>query len=146
MKNMKELVIFETEDNAIRLEVPVEEEMVWLTQEQMSELFDTARSSIAYHISNIFKEGELEEDTSVEIFDRSVNAFRPPKYYNLDVIISVGYRVKSRRGVEFRRWANSVLKQYIMQYIQIKTPYKGFCREFGFFITLELFRAVHSIQ
>ena len=69
----------------------------------MSSLFATARSSISYHIGNIFKEGELEKDTSVEIFDRSTNnASRPPKYYNLDVIISVGYRVKSKRGIEFR--------------------------------------------
>lgn len=79
-------------------------------------MFDTARSSIAYHIGNIFKEGELDRDTSVEIFDRSKeNASRPPMYYNLDVIISVGYRVKSQRGVAFRKWANSVLKRYIIQ-------------------------------
>lgn len=111
-----EIVIFETEDNQIKLSVPVSEETVWLTQEQMSELFDTARSSIAYHISNIFKEKELDRDTSVEIFDRSEkSASRPPQYYNLDVIISVGYRVKSKRGVEFRKWANSVLRQYILQ-------------------------------
>ena len=110
-----EIVLFETNDREIRLSVPVENETVWLTQEQMSELFDTARSSIAYHISNIFKEKEVEENTSVEIFDRSANnASRPPKYYNLDVIISVGYRVKSKRGVEFRRWANTVLKKYII--------------------------------
>ena len=82
----------------------------------MSELFDTARPSIAYHIGNIFKEGELNQSTSVEIFDRSeVVVSRPPQYYNLDVIISVGYRVKSRRGVEFRKWANAVLKQYILE-------------------------------
>ncbi len=115
MEQKKELIIFETKDHAVKLEVPVNEETVWLTQEQMSKLFDTARSSIAYHISNIFKEGELEESTSVEIFDRSANSSRPPKFYNLDVIISVGYRVKSKRGVEFRKWANSVLKQYILQ-------------------------------
>ena len=113
--NKNEIVLFETEDKAVRLEVPIESETVWLTQDQMSELFDTARSSIAYHIGNIFKEKELDRDTSVEIFDRSSNASRPPKYYNLDVIISVGYRVKSKRGIEFRRWANSVLKQYILQ-------------------------------
>ena len=113
--NKNEIVLFETEDKAVRLEVPIESETVWLTQDQMSELFDTARSSIAYHIGNIFKEKELDRNTSVEIFDRSSNASRPPKYYNLDVIISVGYRVKSKRGVEFRRWANSVLKQYILQ-------------------------------
>lgn len=115
MKN-NEIVIF-TDEN-LKLEVPVtpEQETVWLTQEQMSELFDTARSSIAYHIGKIFSEGELDKDTSVENFDRSEGkASRPPIYYNLDVIISVGYRVKSKRGIAFRKWANSVLKQYIMQ-------------------------------
>jgi death-on-curing family protein len=116
MEKNNEIVLFETEDKAIKLSVPVDNETVWLTQDQMSRLFDTARSSIAYHIGNIFKEQELEEDTSVEIFDKSNNkASRPPKYYNLDVIISVGYRVKSKRGVEFCKWANSVLKQYILQ-------------------------------
>lgn len=111
-----EIVLFETQDKEITLSVPLENETVWLTQDQMSELFDTARSSIAYHIGNIYKEGELDKDTSVEIFDRSQNkASRPPQYYNLDVIISVGYRVKSKRGVEFRKWVNSVLKQYILQ-------------------------------
>ena len=111
-----EIVLFETEDNQITLSVPVSGETVWLTQDQMSELFDTARSSIAYHIGNIFREKELDKDTSVEIFDRSEkNASRPPQYYNLDVIISVGYRVKSKRGVEFRKWATSVLRQYILK-------------------------------
>ena len=111
-----QIVLFETEDNQITLSVPVSGETVWLTQDQMSELFDTARSSIAYHIGNIFKEKELDKDTSVEIFDRSEKAAsRPPQYYNLDVIISVGYRVKSKRGVEFRKWATSVLRQYILQ-------------------------------
>ena len=115
MEKNNEIVLFETEDRAITLSVPVEQETVWLTQEQMSELFETARSSIAYHIGNIFKEKELVESTSVENFDRSENkASRPPKYYNLDVIISVGYRVKSKRGVEFRKWANSILKKYII--------------------------------
>ena len=115
MEKTNEIVLFETEDRAITLSVPVEQETVWLTQEQMSELFETARSSIAYHIGNIFKEKELVESTSVENFDRSENkASRPPKYYNLDVIISVGYRVKSKRGVEFRKWANSILKKYII--------------------------------
>lgn len=99
-----EIVLFESGDKEIKLTVPIERETVWLTQDQMSELFDTARSSIAYHISNILKEEELNKNTSVEIFDRSTNnASRPPQYYNLDVIISVGYRVKSKRGVEFRK-------------------------------------------
>ena len=115
MEKNNEIVLFETEDRAITLSVPVEQETVWLTQEQMSELFETARSSIAYHIGNIYKEKELDESTSVENFDRSENKpSRPPKYYNLDVIISVGYRVKSKRGVEFRKWANSILKKYII--------------------------------
>ncbi len=111
-----EIILFETKDHAVTLQVPVENETVWLTQEQMSQLFDTARSSIAYHIGNVFKEGELDKSTSVEKFDRSTGtASRPPLYYNLDVIISVGYRVKSQRGVEFRRWANSILKDYILK-------------------------------
>lgn len=98
-----EIILFETKDKEVTLSVPMDGDTVWLTQEQMSSLFATARSSIAYHIGNIFKEGELEKDTSVEIFDRSTNnASRPPKYYNLDVIISAGYRVKSKRGIEFR--------------------------------------------
>ena len=116
MANKNEIVIF-TDEN-LELEVPItpERDTVWLTQEQMSVLFDTARSSIAYHIVNIFKEKELDKSTSVENFDRSENkSSRPPIYYNLDVIISVGYRVKSKRGVAFRKWASNVLKQYILQ-------------------------------
>ncbi len=110
-----EMVLFVTKDKEIKLNVSIVDDTVWLTQEQMSSLFDTARSTIAYHINQIFKEGELNRETSVEIFDRSTNtASRPPQYYNLDVIISVGYRVKSQRGIEFRQWANSVLKQYII--------------------------------
>ena len=111
-----EIIIFR--DGKLELDVPItpDKETVWLTQEQMSMLFDTARSSVAYHIGNIFKEKELDKNTSVEIFDRSTNlASRPPSYYNLDVIISVGYRVKSKRGIAFRKWANSVLKDYILK-------------------------------
>ena len=111
-----ELSFFTSGDLTLKVSVTPDKETVWLTQDQMSELFDTARSSIAYHISRIFKEGELEKDTSVEFFDRSMGkASRPPAYYNLDVIISVGYRVKSRRGIEFRRWANKILKDYLIQ-------------------------------
>ena len=115
---MKETEIILFTDDKIKLEVPItpDQETVWLTQEQMSVLFDTARSSIAYHIGNIFREKELDPNTSVEIFDKSENkASRPPKYYNLDVIISVGYRVKSKRGIAFRKWANSILKNYIIK-------------------------------
>lgn len=100
----------------LEVNITPEKETVWLTQDQMSSLFDTARSSIAYHINNIFKEGELVKETSVEIFDRSQGkASRPPMYYNLDVIISVGYRVKSQRGIAFRKWATSILKDYMIK-------------------------------
>lgn len=120
MKNNNEIVIFETEDKAVTLSVPVEQETVWLNRNQMSELFDRDVKTIGKHINNALKE-ELSADYStvakfatVQIEgEREVE--RNIEYYNLDVIISVGYRVKSKRGVEFRKWANSVLKQYILQ-------------------------------
>ena len=111
-----EVVIFKNGELELEVNITPEKETVWLTQDQMSSLFDTARSSIAYHINNIFKEGELVKETSVEIFDRSQRkASRPPMYYNLDVIISVGYRVKSQRGIAFRKWATSILKDYMIR-------------------------------
>ena len=114
MNEKKELVIFETEDNTIKLEVPVEKETVWLSQSQMTELFGVDRTVITRHVNNVFKEGELIKESNVQKM-HIANSDRPVQFYNLDVIISVGYRVKSKRGVEFRRWANSVLKQYILQ-------------------------------
>ena len=114
MTNEKEIVLFETEDKKISLNVPVEEETVWLTQTQMVELFQRDVSVISRHIKNIFKEEELEEKSNLH-FLQIANSDKPVAFYSLDVIISVGYRVKSKRGVEFRRWANSVLKQYILQ-------------------------------
>ena len=112
-----EIVLFETEDQEIKLNVPIEEETVWLTQAQMTELFDTTKQNISQHINNCFKEGELEKDLVVKDFLTTASDGKNyrTKYYNLDVIISVGYRVKSKRGVEFRRWANSVLKQYMLE-------------------------------
>ena len=110
----KELVIFESEDQQVSLKVPVEEETVWLTQAQMIELFKRDQSVISRHIRNIFREGELEEKSNMH-FLHIANSDRPVTYYSLDVIISVGYRVKSKRGVEFRRWANKVLKDYIIK-------------------------------
>lgn len=109
-------MVFKNGELELEVNVTPEKDTVWLTQDQMSTLFATARSSVAYHISNIFKEGELNKETSVEIFDRSLNkASRPPMYYNLDVIISVGYRVKSQRGIAFRKWATSILKDYMLK-------------------------------
>ena len=112
MKN--EIVLFESSDNAIKLEVAVNQETVWLSQSQMTLLFGVDRTVITRHVNNIFKEGELEQESNVQKM-HIANADRPTQFYNLDVIISVGYRVKSQRGVEFRRWANAVLKHYLLQ-------------------------------
>lgn len=117
-----EIVIFETEDNTIKLKVPVECETVWLNRQQMSELFDRNVKTIGKHINNALRE-ELEDQVVVAKFATTTQhgaiegktQTHMTEYYNLDVIISVGYRVKSKRGVEFRRWANSVLKKYILQ-------------------------------
>ena len=94
--------------------VPVENETVWLTQAQMTELFQVDRTVITRHVNNVFKENELIRESNVQKM-HIPNSDRPVQFYSLEVIISVGYRVKSNRGVEFRQWANSVLKQYIMQ-------------------------------
>lgn len=114
MTRENEIVLFETDDKKISLNVSVEDETVWLTQSQMVELFQRDVSVISRHIRNVFKEGELEEKSNLH-FLQIANSDKPVAFYSLDVIISVGYRVKSNRGVEFRRWANSVLKQYILQ-------------------------------
>lgn len=119
MKN-NEIVIFETSDKCISLPVTVENETVWLNRNQMAELFDRDVKTIGKHIINALKE-ELHQDLSTVAKFATVQmegereVLREIEHYNLDVIISVGYRVKSQRGVEFRKWANSVLKQYIMQ-------------------------------
>ncbi len=107
-----EIILFENQ--GVKLEVKLKEETVWLTQAQMAELFDVKQSTLSEHISNIFKEGELEETTSIGISDKSSGG-RKSKLYNLDVIISVGYRVKSKNGVIFRQWANKILKDYMLK-------------------------------
>lgn len=112
----KEVVLFV--DNNLKLEVPIspDKDTVWLSLDQMAKLFEKDRSVIGRHVRNIFKEGELEESTSGQILPGSEElSHRPAKNYNLDVIISVGYRVKSKRGIAFRKWANSVLKDYIIK-------------------------------
>lgn len=114
------IVIYQTEDGQTQIDVRMENETVWLTQAQMAELFQTDRTSIVRHINNIYKVEELERDaTCAKIAqvqkegDRTVRRLVP--YFNLDMIISVGYRVNSKRGVKFRQWANRVLKQYLMK-------------------------------
>lgn len=110
----REIVIYQTDDGAVALDVPVENETVWLTQKQMQELFGRDISGISRHISNVFKDGEVEKEGNVT-YVRSERTGKPIAYYSLDVIISVGYRVKSKRAVAFRKWANSVLKEYILR-------------------------------
>ncbi len=109
-----EIVIYQTEDGQTRIQTRLEDETVWLTQEQIRELFQRERSVITKHINNIFKEGELEEKSNVQILHISTSD-RPVKFYNLDVIISVGYRVKSHRGVQFRKWATALIKEYLIK-------------------------------
>ena len=113
----KELVIFETIDKEISLSVEILENTVWLTQNQMAELFKTTKQNISLHANNCFKEGELDKKSVVKesLTTAADGKNYKTKLYNLDVIISVGYRVKSKRGVEFRQWANEILKQYILK-------------------------------
>ncbi len=112
-----EIILFETNDKSVRLPVQVDTDTVWLTQGQMSELFSTTKQNVSLHINNCFREGELDRDSVVKdsLTTASDGKMYSTKYYSLDVIISVGYRVKSHRGVEFRKWATSVLKQYMLQ-------------------------------
>jgi hypothetical protein len=119
MSNMNEIVLYQP-DATVRLEVMLGDETVWLTQVQMVELFDSTKQNISLHISNVFKEGELSRDATVKDYltvqkegDRTVR--RNVKYYNLDVIISIGYRVKSQRGTQFRIWATNVLRDYLLK-------------------------------
>lgn len=114
MKDRSEIVIFETEDKLISLPVSVEDETVWLSANQMSVLFDRDEKTIRKHINNVFWEEEVEKSNNTQKM-RVDGVKQLVPFYTLDVIISVGYRVKSKRGVEFRRWANSVLKQYILK-------------------------------
>ena len=113
MKSNSEIILYQS-DNSVQLEVRMEDETVWLTQAQIAELFQKERSVVTKHINNIFKEGELDENSNVH-FLHITNSDKPTKFYNLDVIISVGYRVKSKRGTQFRIWANQVLKNYLLK-------------------------------
>ena len=116
--NKNEIILFETADNEVSLQVQMKDETVWLTRNQMAELFDRDVKTIGKHISNALKE-ELDGSTVAKFAtvqtEGNREVTREIEYYNLDMIISVGYRVKSQRGVEFRRWANSVLKEYILK-------------------------------
>ena len=110
---MNEIVLYQP-DESVQLEVRLEDDTVWLTQQQMAELFQKDISVISRHIKNAFAEGELEEKSNLH-FLQTPNSDRPTRLYDLDVIISVGYRVKSQRGTQFRRWASRILKEYMLK-------------------------------
>ncbi|MDR0955229.1 MAG: virulence protein RhuM/Fic/DOC family protein [Rikenellaceae bacterium] len=114
MQGKGEIIIYQAPDGTTDLDVRLENDTVWLTQAQMIELFARERSVITKHINNIFKEGELEEKSNVQYL-HIANSDKPVRFYTLDVIISVGYRVKSHRGTQFRIWANKVLKEYLIK-------------------------------
>ena len=114
-QNQQNQIILYRPNDTISLEVRLENETVWLTQAQMAELFIKDQSVIARHIKNIFTEEELETEGNMQILHNTISKFKPTTLYSLDVVISVGYRVKSKRGTEFRRWANKVLKEYLLR-------------------------------
>ena len=110
-----EIVIYQSQDGTIKVDVLFEGKTVWLTMDQMTVLFGKSRSTINEHILNIFKEGELVEEDSIRKIGNSDFSTKPTNYYNLDVIISVGYRVKSKQGTQFRIWATQRLQEYILK-------------------------------
>jgi hypothetical protein len=110
-----EIIIYQTEDGQTKIQTRLEEETVWLTQDQMALLFGKAKSTINEHIKNVYEENELQEAHTMKKFGISEFQQKAPNYYNLDVIISVGYRVKSLQGTQFRIWATQRLKEYIVK-------------------------------
>ena len=120
IENKGEIIIYRAEDNTVQLDVRMENETVWLSQQQMVQLFNSTKQNISLHIGNIFREGELQKEATVKEYltvqtEGNRQICRKVLYYNLDVIISVGYRVKSQRGVQFRQWANRILKDYLVK-------------------------------
>jgi|SRR3989339_400040 len=116
-QNNSQIILYQTDDGKTKVEVKMDGETVWLTQDQMAELFEKGRSTVAEHILNAFKEGELSEESVCREFRRTGADSKEyiVKHYNLDVIISVGYRVKSLRGTQFRIWATQRLREYIVK-------------------------------
>ena len=109
------VIIYQTPDGQTQLDVRFEDETVWLTQAQMAELFQKDQSVIARHIANLFNEGELEKESNMQILHNTLSKYKPTAIYNLDVIISVGYRVKSKNGTAFRIWARKIIKDYLIK-------------------------------
>jgi hypothetical protein len=144
-----QFLLYKTSNQDIKLEALLQDETIWLTQQQMSELFGKERSVITKHIKNIFKEGELEEKSNVQNL-HIANSDKPVKFYNLDVIISVGYRVKSIQGTRFRQWATARLKEYIVKGFtmddeRLKNPNQPFGKDY-FDEQLERIRDIRSSE
>ena len=146
-----ELIIYQTEDGLTRIDVRLDNDTVWLSLDQMAELFQRDKSTISRHIKNVFQEGELTEDATVANFatvqsegDRQVS--RNITYFNLDVIISVGYRVKSLRGTQFRRWASGVLKEYMKKGFVLNDERLRNPREYGADYFDELLERIRDIR
>ena len=117
---MSEIIIYQSPDNRATVEVKFQQETVWLNQKQMADLFDKDSDTVGLHLKNIFADGELDESATTEFFsvvqqEGSRSVKRDIKFYNLDAIISVGYRVNSKRGTQFRQWATQRLKDYLVQ-------------------------------
>ena len=114
------IIIYQTEDGQTQIDVRLENETVWLTQAQMVELFQTTKQNVSLHLNNLYKEGELKKEGTVKEYltvqqEGKRNVSRKVKYYDLDVIISVGYRVKSKRGTAFRIWARNIIKDFLVK-------------------------------
>ena len=118
-----EIILYQP-DETVRIEVRLEDDTVWLTQQQMAELFQKDQSVIARHIGNVFREGELNESSNMQILHNTLSKYKPTKVYNLNVIISVGYRVKSMRGTKFRQWATSVIREHLLHGYAIQQQLK----------------------
>ena len=114
MQEQESIVIYTSEDGQTRVDVRMENETVWLSSNQMALLFDRDEKTVRKHVNNVFADGELDKNNNTQ-FLRVDGVKQPVAYYTLDVIISVGYRVKSQRGVQFRKWANSILKEYLIK-------------------------------
>ncbi len=109
-----QLILYQTEDGSTEIQVTMQDETIWLTQKQMVELFQRDQSVISRHLNNVFKEGELERKSNMQKL-HIANSDKPVAFYNLDVVISVGYRVKSHRGTQFRIWATKTLREYLVK-------------------------------
>ena len=150
-----EIVIYKASDSAeFQIEVRVEDETVWLTQTQMVNLFDATKQNISLHINNVFNEGELQRNSVVKEYLTTASDRKryKTKFYNLDVIISVGYRVKSLRGTQFRIWANKILKEYLLkgyvinhriEKIEKEVEVKTFAKSHDRFLIIDLATIYH---